>query len=129
MQFNIHKTHPNFYFVILGLALTVGSIGGLMFLIPEHSKAFYPFVTPFFIISALLLTGLFSGRYSIVRLGLILGTAYLSFLGYAFIFSIGIKLDNTKVRELAWLVPPWILMSFVFLLSLKEPPINPASQK
>ena len=127
-QINIRKTHPQFYWVLIGLAVTLISIGLLCLLVPVKDASFWYFVSPFFIIPAILLYGIFSYNYRFVRIGLILGTLYISFFAYAFIGGVARGAEKVEVKELAWLVPPWVFMALVFALSVKEPPSNSDAQ-
>jgi hypothetical protein len=134
---HLNKTHPQLFSVIFGFAVTHIAIGSLMlygFLTtpaPTHRNPALglAFITAFFVVAAIQLYGLLAPHYTWVRRGLLAGLALIGFLSLAFGLSIATKLNETQIKQLAWVFPPWGLLALAHYLALIEPPENPMSER
>lgn len=125
----LHKTHPGLFYWILAIALTHFSVGGLMLYALLYTPASthsnpglgMAFIAAFFVAGSLQLYGILAPHYRYIRGGLIMGLALISFLALTFTLSVGLKLGELQIKQLAWLIPPWPLWAFSHYLALGEP--------
>lgn len=126
---NIKRTHPNLHRTIFACSLVYFSIGLLALYSPPKNVLGVVLSAAFIVIGAIKLYALHFLPYKWLQRVQAVGLTYSLFYAIIFVISLGFSITKPEVRAIAWLFPTWLFWTFLQVMTIIEPPVNPVSER